>query len=153
MKNLTTLLTILFICTVGFSQNKIGGDNPKIGQQLLDVPMGDMNRSIKNPEKNPLIDQISELEFEYLNLKAKEVQYEFINQDLTKLKTKDEVFKEYINYLKKKITEIKPKLTKAVSHGSTRSNREGIINTEIKPTIKKAKDLNINTSRSNKKQQ
>jgi hypothetical protein len=66
-----------------------------------------------------------------LNLKAKEAQYGFGNQDLTKLKTKDEVFKEYIAYLKKKIATEKPKATKANTYGQTRSNRAaGIIKKE-----------------------
>lgn len=59
----------------------------------------------KPNHSNPLIDEINKLENEYLNLKAKKVHAEFTNKDLTKLKTQDEVFQQYIAHLKKKIAE------------------------------------------------
>ncbi len=39
----------------------------------------------------------------YRNIKAAEVQQQFTKQDLSKLKNKDDVFKAYILYLKKKL--------------------------------------------------
>ncbi|MCL5246688.1 hypothetical protein M4I21_12760 [Cellulophaga sp. 20_2_10] len=125
MKKATLLLALLFITNFGFSQNK-----DKIGQELLDVPMGEMTRNIKNPEKNPLIDQISELEFEYLDLKANEIQNSFAKQDLSKMKTKEEVYKAYIAYLKKKITEVKPVMQKAKQEKKEKVERK--INMQIK---------------------
>ncbi|WP_233900511.1 hypothetical protein [Tenacibaculum piscium] len=153
MKKGILLLVLLFITTLGFSQNKIGGNDPIPGIDII-IKKNPGSKPIANPGNEPLIDQMNKLEFEYLNLKAREVQYGFANQDLSKLKTQDEIFKEYIVYLKKKIAKEKPKMTKAISYGSTRSNKqEGIINTEKKPTLKKAVKANVNTSRSNKKEQ
>ena len=153
MKKATLLLVLLFITTLGFSQNKIGGNDPIDGIDII-IKEDPGSRPLPNPGNDPLIEQMNKLEFEYLNLKASQVQNEFANKDLTKLKTKEEIYKAYIAYLKKKITEEKPKLAKAISYGSTRSNkRETILNTDKKPTLKKAVKANINTSRSNKKEQ
>jgi hypothetical protein len=154
MKKVTLLFALLFISTIGFSQNKIGGNDPIAGIDII-LKKDPSSKPIINTENNPLIDEVNKLELEYLNLKAKEVQYGFGNQDLSKLKTKDEVFKEYITYLKKKIAEEKPKVTKAISYGSTRSNKQTIkenIDTTQNRKIEKA-NMNINTSRSNKKTQ
>ena len=112
MKKGILLLVLLFITTLGFSQNKIGGDDPIPGIDII-IKKNPASKPLPNPENDPLIDQMNKLEFEYLNLKAKEVQYGFANQDLSKLKTKDEVFKEYIAYLKKKIATEKPKIEKS----------------------------------------
>lgn len=91
------------------------------------------------------------LEFEYLNLKANQVQNEFANNDLTKLKTKEEIYKAYIAYLKKKIIEEKSKLTKTISYDLATCNRKEIINTEKNPTLKKAVKANVNISSLNQK--
>ena len=65
MKNVTLLLALLLISTIGFSQNKIGGDDPIEG---IDIIIKDIPRSkpIVNTEKNPLIDRINKLEEIYL---------------------------------------------------------------------------------------
>jgi len=112
MKKATLLLALILISTIGFSQNKIGGDDPIPGIDII-IKKNPGSKPITNPENNPLIDEVNKLELEYLNLKAKEVQYEFGNQDFSKLKTKDEVFKEYITYLQNKIAEEKPKVASA----------------------------------------
>ena len=154
MKKTTLLLASILISTIGFSQNKQGGNDPIPGIDII-IKRDPGSQPIKNTENNSLIDEVNKLELEYLNLKAKEVQYGFGNQDLTKLKTKDEVFKEYIAYLKKKIAEETPKVTKAISYGSTRSNKQTIkenIDTTQNRKIEKV-NMNINTSRSNKKSQ
>jgi len=152
MKNVTLLLALLLISTIAFSQNKIGGDDPIPGIDII-IKKNPGSKPLPNPEKDPLIDQMNILEFEYLNLKANQVQNEFANNDLTKLKTKEEIYKAYIAYLKKKIIEEKSKLTKTISYDSTTSNRKEIINTEKKPPLKKAVKANVNTSSLNKKQQ
>jgi hypothetical protein len=137
MKKGILLLVLLFITTLGFSQNKIGGNDPIPGIDII-IKKNPGSQPLPNPGNDLLIDQMNKLEFEYLNLKAKEVQYGFGNQDLSKLKTKDEVFKEYIAYLKKKISEEKSKVVKANTYGETRSNRSSaIINKEKIVTKKK----------------
>ena len=98
MKKATLLLTLILISTIGFSQNKIGGNDPIEGIDII-IRNNPASRPIPNPENDPLIDQINKLELEYLNLKAIEIQNSFANQDLSKLKTKEEVFKAYIKYL------------------------------------------------------
>ena len=100
MRNATLLLALILISTTGFSQNKIGGNDPIGGIDII-IKKNPGSQPIINTGNNPLIDEINKLELEYLNLKAKEVQYNFGAQDLSKLKTRDEVFKEYISYLKK----------------------------------------------------
>ena len=109
MKKATLLLALLLISTIGFSQNKIGGNDPISGIDII-IKENPASRPIINTGNDPLIDEMNRLEYDYLNLKAKEVQNGFANQDLTKLKTKDETFKEYIAYLKKKIAVEKPKI-------------------------------------------
>jgi len=109
MKKATLLLALILISAIGFSQNKIGGNDPIEGIDII-IKKNPGSKPIINTENNPLIDEVNKLELEYLNLKAKEVQYGFGNQDFTKLKTKDEVFKEYIAYLQNKIAEEKPKV-------------------------------------------
>ena len=111
MKKATLLLVLLFITTLGFSQNKIGGDDPIPGIDII-IKKDPGSQPLPNPGNDPLIEQMNKLEFEYLNLKASQIQNEFANKDLTKLKTKEEIYKAYIAYLKKKITEEKPKMTK-----------------------------------------
>ncbi|WP_189663100.1 hypothetical protein [Polaribacter sp. IC073] len=54
-----------------------------------------------NSEKNPLSTRINKLEFEYLNIKAREIQYDFANQDVSKLKTRNEVSKTDTTYIQK----------------------------------------------------
>lgn len=114
MKKNTLLLALLIVSSLGFSQDKSNIDDaflrrfPSISQPLI------------NLENITLIDKTNTLEREYLNLKAKEVQSEFANQDLSKLKTKDEVFKAYIAYLKKKISEEEKELKK---QGELNANR------------------------------
>ncbi|MCH3884902.1 hypothetical protein [Tenacibaculum aquimarinum] len=67
---------------------------------------------------------MNKLEFEYLNLKANEIQNSFAKQDLSKLKTKEEVYKAYIAYLKKKITkETGGKENKVKSSGLSKTER------------------------------
>ncbi len=122
MKKGILLLVLLFITTLGFSQNKIGGNDPIPGIDII-IKKNPGSKPLPNPGNDPLIDQMNKLEFEYLNLKASQVQNEFANKDLTKLKTKEEIYKAYIAYLKKKITEEKPRMTKANTYGQTRSNR------------------------------
>ena len=100
MKKGTLLLVLLFISTLGFSQNKIGGNTPVEGIDIiLKEALGSL--PLPNPGNDPLIDQMNKLEFEYLNLKANEIQNSFAKQDLSKLKTKEDVFKAYIKYLSK----------------------------------------------------
>ncbi|AUC84253.1 hypothetical protein CW731_02585 [Polaribacter sp. ALD11] len=65
---------------------------------------------IKNLKQHRLIDQVNKSEFEYLNLKAREIQNNFSKQDLSKLKTEEEVFKGYISYLSIKIKELHIKI-------------------------------------------
>ncbi|TYC07974.1 hypothetical protein ES677_14695 [Bizionia gelidisalsuginis] len=101
------------------------------------------NRPLRKTGKDSLIDQVNNSEFEYLNLKANDIQNSFAKQDLSKLKTKEEIYKAYSAYLKKKIKEEKTKIKKAIYYGSARSNKQTI----------KANDQNINTSRPNKKEQ
>jgi hypothetical protein len=74
---------------------------------------------IDNNKKNTQIDKINNLESDYLNLKAKEMQKEFVNDlnhydfyriegHLGKISNSDsDVFKEYIRYLEEKISKEK----------------------------------------------
>jgi hypothetical protein len=128
MKKTTLLLALILISTIGFSQKN---DDDYRGR--MTVFLAPLKFEYPNPENNPLIDKMSKLESEYMILKVKQVKNKFANKDLTKLKTKDELLKEYIAYLKKKIADEKPKATKADIYGQTRSNRstgEGIIKRE-----------------------
>ena len=100
MKKATLLLTLILISTIGFSQNKIGGNPPIEGIDII-IRKNPASKPLPNPGNAPLIDQINKLEFEYLNLKAIEIQNNFAKQDLSKLKTKEDVYKAYINYLSK----------------------------------------------------
>lgn len=94
MKKNTLLLALLIISSFGFSQDKSNIDDAFLRR------FPSISQPLSNLENINLIDKTNKLECEYLNLKAKEVQYEFVNQDLIKLKTEEEVFKAYINYLK-----------------------------------------------------
>ena len=102
MKNGILVLGMILISTLGFSQNKMGGNDPIEGIDII-IKKNPGSKPIVNTENNPLIDQINKLEVAYLNLKAKEVQNNFAEKDLSKLKTKDEVFKAYIAHLSMKI--------------------------------------------------
>jgi len=121
---------------------------------------GNFEKPIENPYNFDLLDTVNELESKLKSEKRKDLAQKFKNEFYRieghigkEYKTKEQVFNAYITSLKKKISEQKPNKTKATSYGSTRSNRNGIINTEKKPTLKKAVKTNVNTSRSNKKQQ
>ncbi|MCI2229803.1 hypothetical protein MC378_11550 [Polaribacter sp. MSW13] len=100
MKKATLLLTLILIATIGFSQNKIGGNDSIKGIDII-IRKNPASRPLPNPGNDPLIDQINKLELEYLNLKAIEIQNSFAKQDLSKLKTQEEVFKAYVKYLSK----------------------------------------------------
>ncbi|QRM89734.1 hypothetical protein FG167_11025 [Lacinutrix sp. WUR7] len=118
-------------------------------------------KPIANPHNFELIDKVNELESKIKPENRKELVQKFKNEFYRieghmgkEYKTKEQVFNAYIASLKKKISEQSTSKTKATSYGSTRSNRRGIIlNTEKKPIPKKAVNANINTSRSNKKEQ
>ena len=96
------VLGVVLISSFGFSQNKIGGNDPIKGIDII-IKKDPGSQPISNTENNPLIDQINKLESEYLNLKAKEAHNNFAKKDLSKLKTKDEVFKAYIAHLSAEI--------------------------------------------------
>jgi hypothetical protein len=81
---------LLFMSTLGFSQNKIRGNVPTSENEIklidgdfmlanIQLKLKTINKrenssdSIKNTKNNPLIDQINKLELKYLNLKAKEL--------------------------------------------------------------------------------
>ena len=134
------LLVLLFISTIGFSQinvDSIPGIDTILKRAVQDnnsqKKLSDLNarefdlgadyQQIKNTENNPLIDEINTLELEYLNLIAKQVQYGFADQNLSELKTKDEVFKAYVAYLKEKISVEKPKTQKVRGNGYTTRKR------------------------------
>ena len=105
-KAITILLVILFISTISFSQEKRG--NPRIGQELLDVPMGDMiSEMVIKPEVSK---EINELELKFMNLKLAQFQQQFAKQDVSSLKTDEEIYNEYVTYLENKIAEEKDKL-------------------------------------------
>lgn len=110
MKQTTLLVALILIATIGFSQNKIGGNDPIGGIDII-ILKDPSSQPIVNKENNPLIEEVNKLELEYLNLKAKEVHYGFANQDLSKVKTKDDVFKEYIAYLQKVLKSEKIRLS------------------------------------------
>ena len=150
MKKATLLLVLLFISTLGFSQTNddpIHGIDAILKRGVQDnnsqKKQGDPNANkydlvtdlyqIINTENNPLIDQINKLELEYLNLKAKQVQYGFANQNLSELKTKDEVFEAYVAYLKKEISGTKPGYTTRRRVEVLKSNSKKI---DKKDTIK-----------------
>lgn len=114
MKKNTLLLALLIVSSLGFSQDKSNIDDAFLRR------FSSISQPLINLENITLIDKTNTLEREYLNLKAKEVQSEFANQDLSKLKTKDEVFKAYIAYLKKKISEEEKELKK---QGDPNANR------------------------------
>lgn len=98
MKKILFLFAFTLFSTTAFSQ--IDGSDPNSGIDIIKV--NPASKPIINTDNNPLIDEINRLTLEYLNLKAKEIQHEFFSQDLSKLKTKDDVFEGYIAYLKKK---------------------------------------------------
>lgn len=140
MKKSFLLLVLLFISTLGFSQIKVDSitgvdlilkrdvqdNNSQMKQGDLNTNKYDLDTAlhqIKNAENNPLIDEINKLELEYLNLIAKQVQYGFADQNLSELKTKDEVFKAYVAYLKEKISVEKPKTQKVIGNGYTTRKR------------------------------
>lgn len=140
MKKAILLLVLLFISTIGFSQinvDSIPGIDTILKRDVQDnnsqKKLSDLNarefdlgadyQQIKNTENNPLIDEINTIELEYLNLIAKQVQYGFADQNLSELKTKDEVFKAYVAYLKEKISVEKPKTQKVRGNGYTTRKR------------------------------
>ena len=118
MKKGTLLLVLLFLSTLGFSQNKAIADaQMALDSNSIDTIVKDReNKPIPNPGNDPLIDQINKLEIEYLKLKASyrhrgmlptgETASSLSRPDTT---SKNEVFKAYIKYLKKKIKEEKHK--------------------------------------------
>lgn len=61
MKKRTLLLVLLFISTLGFSQNKQGGNDPMPGIDII-IKRDPGSQSIQNPNKDALIDQINKLE-------------------------------------------------------------------------------------------
>ena len=99
MKKILFLFAFTLVSTTAFSQ--IDGSDPNSGIDIIKV--NPASKPIINTDNNPLIDEINRLTLEYLNLKAKEIQHEFVSQDLSKLKTKDDVFEGYIAYLKRKM--------------------------------------------------
>ncbi|TXD49299.1 hypothetical protein [Polaribacter sp. IC073] len=109
MKKKTLLLILILVSTFVFSQNKQGGNDLISGIDII-IKKNPGSQPIVNKENNPLISQINKSEFEYLNLKAREVQNNFAKQDLSKLKTKEEVLKAYITYLSIEIKELQIKI-------------------------------------------
>lgn len=93
------------------------------------------------------------LELEYLNLKTNQIQNSFAKQDLSKQKTKEEVYKAYIAYLKKKITKEKQVFKKADNILDFDAEIDARQQQKKKPSLKKTVKTNGNTSRSNKKHQ
>ncbi|MCH3885094.1 hypothetical protein [Tenacibaculum aquimarinum] len=67
---------------------------------IWDYKNGRNGKPLANPNKNPLIDQINEMESTYSKLKVKEVQNSFAKQNLSNLETKDDVLKAYIQHMK-----------------------------------------------------
>lgn len=65
MKKSTLLLVLFFISTLGFSQNKQGGDDPIPGIDII-IKKDLSSQLLPNPGNDPLIDQMNKLEFEYL---------------------------------------------------------------------------------------
>ncbi|AUC85413.1 hypothetical protein CW731_08980 [Polaribacter sp. ALD11] len=116
MKKIILLLAPILISTLGFSQNKIGGNDPITGIDIIIKEDPGSQRTV-NAENNPLITEINKLEFEYLNMKAREIQYGFANQDVSKLKTKNEVLKAYIAYIQKAIKSDKQLMKKKYGDG------------------------------------
>jgi hypothetical protein len=64
MKKGILLLVLLFITTLGFSQNKIGGNDPISGIDII-VKKNPGSKPLPNPGNDLLIDQINKLEFEF----------------------------------------------------------------------------------------
>ena len=89
------VLGVVLISSFGFSQNKIGGNDPIKGIDII-IKKDPGSQPISNTENNPLIDQINKLESEYLNLKAKEAHNNFAKKDLSKLKTQKTKFLKHI---------------------------------------------------------
>lgn len=108
MKKIIFLFALTLFSTTAFSQ--LDGSGPNSAINIIKVDPA--SKPITNTNNNPLIDEINRLTLEYLNLKAEEVQYGFTTQDLSKLETKDDVFREYIIYLKKKIESDKSQMMK-----------------------------------------
>ncbi|MDV7188617.1 hypothetical protein R3X25_15145 [Lutibacter sp. TH_r2] len=102
MKKATLLLTLLLISNIGISQNKQGGSDPISGIDII-IKKDPASKPIINTDNNPWIDKVNKLELEYLNLKAREIQQNFSKQDLSSLKTKDDVLKVYANFLQRAI--------------------------------------------------
>jgi hypothetical protein len=102
MKKISFLLVLLIISTLVYSQNKKEGNDAIDGVKII-TSKDRGSRGIKNTDNNPLINKINKLETAYLNIKATELQQNFSAQDLSKLKTKDEVYQSYINYLQEKV--------------------------------------------------
>lgn len=108
MKKIIFLFAFTLFSTTAFSQ--LDGSGPNSAIDIIKVDPG--SKPIINTNNNPLIDEINRLTLEYLNLKAEEVQYGFTTQDSSKLETKDDVFREYIIYLKKKMESDKSQMMK-----------------------------------------
>ncbi len=108
MKKIIFLFAFTLFSTTAFSQ--LDGSGPNSAINIIKVDPG--SKPITNTNNNPLIDEINRLTLEYLNLKAEEVQYGFTTQDSSKLETKDDVFREYIIYLKKKVESDKSQMMK-----------------------------------------
>ena len=108
MKKIIFLFALTLFSTTAFSQLDGSGINSAI--DIIKVDPG--SKPIINTNNNPLIDEINRLTLEYLNLKAEEVQYGFTTQDSSKLETKDDVFREYIIYLKNKMESDKSQIMK-----------------------------------------
>lgn len=130
MKKATLLIVLILISTIGFSQNKIGGDDPISGIDII-IKKNPGSKPIVNTGNNPLIDEINKLEFQYLNLKANEIHdsfktefYRIEGHQGKEFKSENDVFKAYISYLKKRISKQSGVIEKQVkSTGLSKTER------------------------------
>lgn len=116
MKKATVLLALLFISTFGFSQNKISEYDAVSGFNLI-VKQDLGSQPIINVDNDPLIDEINKIKTEYLNLKIREIHNGFAKEDLSSLKTKDQVLKAYSAYFKKVMKSDEILMTKTYGNG------------------------------------
>ena len=151
MKKATVLLALILISTIGFSQNKIGGNDPIPGIDII-IKKNPGSKPIVNTENNPLITQANDLKEiylekltkdwfknkstlakedkvsgrriyfgEYLENRINDTNYEFYRIEGHLGKNNKDIFTAYIAFLKKKITEGKPRVVKANTVRSKKS--------------------------------
>jgi hypothetical protein len=111
MKKATLLLALILISTIGFSQNKQGGNDPISGIDIIvkclcpeppDCMCENSKPQIPNPTNDPLIVEINALEYKYRGLRAKQIRVEF-NSTLKENINKESVLKKYASFLQKGI--------------------------------------------------